>query len=122
MRTCKADRIYVALSAKLLGASACWGPTNQCVLRLASTVLPCARCTCADRYPADRMRAFASRLHAAGQQWVPIVNPGIGIQPGYSAYERGKQAGIWIRDHRGRPYIGQVWPGALLIVYTAVSP
>jgi hypothetical protein len=73
---------------------------------------PCApqtpHCNPADRYPPAEMRRFADKLHAAGQHWAPIFNPGISVQPGYRAYEEGNAQGIWIRDVNGNPYKGQV--------------
>jgi alpha-glucosidase (family GH31 glycosyl hydrolase) len=61
-----------------------------------------------DRYPAAKMRAFASKLAAAGQHWAPIFNPGISVQQGYRAYEEGSAQGVWIKDVNGNPYKGQV--------------
>jgi len=55
-------------------------------------------------------------MHAAGQHWAPIFNPGISTSKGYRAYEEGTSEGIWIKDVNGKPYIGQVrlhsavWP------------
>jgi hypothetical protein len=54
------------------------------------------------------MREFASKLHAAGQHWAPIFNPGISVQSGYRAYEEGSAEGVWIKDVNGNPYKGQV--------------
>lgn len=62
----------------------------------------------ADRYPAAKMQEFASKLHAAGQHWAPIFNPGISVQKGYRAYEEGSAHDIWIKDVNGDPYKGQV--------------
>jgi hypothetical protein len=54
------------------------------------------------------MRAFVDKLHAAGQQWAPIFNPGVAPMTGYKAYEEGNADDIWIRDVTGQPYRGQV--------------
>uniref|UniRef100_A0A383VTZ3 Maltase n=1 Tax=Tetradesmus obliquus TaxID=3088 RepID=A0A383VTZ3_TETOB len=65
-----------------------------------------------DRYPAEQMRALVQQLHAKGQRWVPILNPGVGTQKGFRAYEDGNRNDIWIKDFTGqKPYLGQVWPG-----------
>jgi alpha-glucosidase (family GH31 glycosyl hydrolase) len=56
------------------------------------------------------MRQFVDKLHADGQHWAPIFNPGISVQPGYRAYEEGNAQGIWIKDVNGNPYKGQVRP------------
>ncbi|KAF8062770.1 Alpha-glucosidase [Scenedesmus sp. PABB004] len=47
------------------------------------------------RFPRDRMAAFAGRLHAAGQKWVPIHDAGIAVARGYAAYESGSAADVW---------------------------
>ena len=60
------------------------------------------------RYPVDRMRAFVDGLHANGQRWIPIQDAGVAAAEGYAAYEAGRAAGIFVRDHKGDPYIGQV--------------
>ncbi|WIA20052.1 hypothetical protein OEZ85_005917 [Tetradesmus obliquus] len=65
-----------------------------------------------DRYPAAKMKAFAAKLHARGQHWVPIINPAVGAQPGFRAFDEGNRDDVWIKDTSGRPYVGQVWPGA----------
>jgi len=50
-------------------------------------------------------------LHARGQRWVPIVDPGIKIDPGYPAYEAGLAAGIFITEAANKaPYTGQARP------------
>jgi hypothetical protein len=55
------------------------------------------------------MQSFAKQLRARGQHWVPILNPGVGTQPGFAAYEDGNKLDIWMKDYTGkRPYLGQV--------------
>ena len=48
------------------------------------------------------------KLHGDGQQWVPIVDPGILIDPGYPAYDEGLKDDVFIKDASGQPYHGQV--------------
>jgi hypothetical protein len=75
----------------------------------AAAVAAAAPAAAADRYPAAKMRAFAEQLHANGQHWVPILNPGVGTQKGFAAYEDGNKDDIWIKDYTGKkPYLGQV--------------
>ena len=39
------------------------------------------------------MKKFVSEeLHSSGRKWVPILDPGIKIEPGYAPYESGKEA------------------------------
>uniref|UniRef100_A0A383WFG9 Maltase n=1 Tax=Tetradesmus obliquus TaxID=3088 RepID=A0A383WFG9_TETOB len=66
------------------------------------------------RFPLPKMRALVDKMNAAGQQWVPIHDAGISKMPGYKAYDEGNAAGIWIRDYKGQPYVGQVWPGEVV--------
>lgn len=59
-----------------------------------------------------KMQAFVKELHASKQYWVPIVDPGIKVDPGYPAYDQGLAAHAFITDATGQPFLGQVWPGA----------
>ncbi len=55
-----------------------------------------------------RLQAFVARLHAAGQRWVPILDPGIHIRSGYYAYDSGVAQDVFLRDISGGYYVGQV--------------
>jgi hypothetical protein len=68
----------------------------------------CVSCCCTDRYPSAKMKAFAAKLRARGQHWVPIINPAVGAQPGFRAFDEGNRDDIWIKDTSGKPYVGQV--------------
>ena len=48
------------------------------------------------------------QLHKDKQYWVPIVDPGIKVDPGYPAYDQGIAAKAFISDFTGNPYLGQV--------------
>jgi alpha-glucosidase (family GH31 glycosyl hydrolase) len=87
------------------------------------------------RYPPGRVRSFLGRLHAAGQRWVPILDPGIKAEAGYAAFDAGLAGGVFLRDAGGGaeagaggraarapaatppspsslpPFIGRAWPG-----------
>ena len=54
------------------------------------------------------MQAFVKELHDSKQYWVPIVDPGIKVDPGYPAYDQGLAAHAFITDFTGQPYLGQV--------------
>lgn len=54
------------------------------------------------------MQAFVKQLHSSKQYWVPIVDPGIKVDPGYPAYDQGLAAKAFINDFTGQPYLGQV--------------
>eukprot|EP00013_Stygamoeba_regulata_P005203 CAMPEP_0177640502 /NCGR_PEP_ID=MMETSP0447-20121125/6576_1 /TAXON_ID=0 /ORGANISM="Stygamoeba regulata, Strain BSH-02190019" /LENGTH=1002 /DNA_ID=CAMNT_0019142575 /DNA_START=142 /DNA_END=3150 /DNA_ORIENTATION=- len=64
-------------------------------------------------YPVAEMKSFADQLHQNGQQYVVIVDPGIGIRsPGeYPSYDRLISTGTYIQDQNGNPFQGCVWPG-----------
>ncbi|CAL8465181.1 g4716 [Coccomyxa elongata] len=69
--------------------------------------------TLSDGYPLKDFRSFVDKLHAKGQRWAPIINPQIHIRPGYSAYDTGIAESVFIKDISGKPYVGQLWPGAV---------
>src|SRR5262249_17492192 len=50
-------------------------------------------------------------LHGAGVRRVEIVDPGIKIDPAYSAYRSGKDADVFVRDGAGKELHARVWPG-----------
>ena len=62
-------------------------------------------------FPQADMTRFVDDLHAKGQKFVPIVDPGIMPYAGYEAYEEGLKQGVFIKDITGGFYLGQVWPG-----------
>ena len=59
----------------------------------------------------SQVAAFVDGLHEKGMHFVPIIDPGIMVYPGYEAYERGVKEGLFIKDISGGNYLGQVWPG-----------
>ena len=63
-------------------------------------------------------QAFVGELHSAGQRWVPIIDPVVHIAANYSPYHSGVQAGVFMRDLTGNPYVGEVSVAALLVCTT----
>lgn len=63
------------------------------------------------QFPTAEVKSFVDRLHDNGQHFVPIVDPGIMVYPGYEAYERGVQENLFIKDIQGNNHLSQVWPG-----------
>ncbi|CAI5743063.1 unnamed protein product [Hyaloperonospora brassicae] len=57
------------------------------------------------------MAAFLDEVHAKGQKFVPIIDPGIPDDTADDAYTRGLAMDVFIKDTNGEPYLGQVWPG-----------
>lgn len=51
-----------------------------------------------------------AKLHARGQRWVPILDPGIHIRAGYAPYDSGVAQDVFLRDISGGYYIGQAGP------------
>jgi hypothetical protein len=39
---------------------------------------------------------------------VPILDPGIHVQPGYAPYDSGMADAVFIHDISGKPFVGQV--------------
>jgi hypothetical protein len=96
---CK-DNIYAVAAHTFLPA----------VQPMSDMICCCCCCCCCftDRYPASRMKEFTAKLRARGQHWVPIINPAVGAQPGFKAFDEGNRDDVWIKDTSGKPYAGQV--------------
>ena len=47
------------------------------------------------KFPADQVKQFVDGLHANGQHFVPIVDPGIMVYANYDAYEAGVKEVRW---------------------------
>ena len=62
-------------------------------------------------FPQAEVLSFVQGLHANGQHFVPIIDPGIMVQEGYDAYTQGVEKDLFIKDLSGGYYLGQVWPG-----------
>ena len=54
------------------------------------------------------LQEFVEKLHNSSRRFVPILDPGIPVLPGYKPYEDGIKQDIFIRDVTGQPYIGEV--------------
>lgn len=52
-----------------------------------------------------------NKLAAMGFKTTVIVDPGIKVEEGYGAYERGLRDDVYIKYNDGQNYAGQVWPG-----------
>lgn len=67
-----------------------------------------------ERYALPAVQRFVAGLDAKGQKWVPIVDPGIKVEPGYEPYETGRATapGVFVGGAGGgAAYLGWVWPG-----------
>ncbi len=56
-------------------------------------------------------KAMTAKLASMGFKTTVIVDPGIKVEKGYGAYERGLKDDIFIKYPDGVPYQGEVWPG-----------
>jgi alpha-glucosidase len=62
-----------------------------------------------NRFP--DLSALADDLLAQGIRLVPIIDPGVKIDPQYHVYQEGLKAGLYVRQPDGEPLKGVVWPG-----------
>ena len=68
-------------------------------------------------FPYAAGQELMSRLHAAGQHYVPIVDSALYIpnpnnaSDNYSIYTDGNDRGVFLNNPDGSQYIGNVWPG-----------
>ncbi|MES3025257.1 MAG: glycoside hydrolase family 31 protein [Pseudomonadota bacterium] len=56
-------------------------------------------------------KAMVAKLDAMGFKTTVIVDPGIKVEKGYGAYERGLRDDIFVKYADGANYSGEVWPG-----------
>lgn len=56
-------------------------------------------------------KAMTSKLSAMGIKTTVIVDPGIKVEKGYGAYERGIRDDVFIKYADAANYTGEVWPG-----------
>jgi alpha-D-xyloside xylohydrolase len=71
--------------------------------------------TWGDDFSKSEMRDFVKHLRATGdRRWVPILDPVVRAQRGYSPFdEASADGGIFLEGADGKPYLGQMWPGAV---------
>ncbi|KAH6802109.1 alpha-xylosidase 1 [Perilla frutescens var. frutescens] len=63
-------------------------------------------------YPRPKLLEFLDKIHAQGMKYIVIIDPGIGVNTSYGVYQRGLANDVFIKYH-GKPYLAQVWPGAV---------
>ncbi|XP_009799141.1 alpha-xylosidase 1 [Nicotiana tabacum] len=63
-------------------------------------------------YPGPKLRAFLKKIHAEGMHYIVINDPGIGVNKSYGVYQRGIANDVFIK-YQGKPFLAQVWPGAV---------
>ena len=62
-----------------------------------------------NRFPDPK--GMTSKLKSLGFETTVIVDPGIKIEPGAAAFERGLKEDVYIKYSDGKNYAGEVWPG-----------
>ncbi|PWA44067.1 Galactose mutarotase-like domain-containing protein [Artemisia annua] len=63
-------------------------------------------------YPRPKLLDFLQRIHDRGMKYIVIIDPGIGVNSTYGTYQRGIAKDVFIK-YNGKPYLAQVWPGAV---------
>ncbi|CAM2979735.1 TIM-barrel domain-containing protein [Rariglobus hedericola] len=58
-----------------------------------------------------QLRSSLAALAKKGRRVIPILDPGVKVEPGYVVQDGGLKAGIFCLNPAGQPYIGFVWPG-----------
>ncbi|KAJ4305859.1 hypothetical protein N0V90_001391 [Kalmusia sp. IMI 367209] len=66
--------------------------------------------TLGQNFPLDKMRSLVSNLHANDQHYIVMVDPAVAYQD-YDAFNKGKDADIFMKHPDGSIYKGVVWPG-----------
>ncbi len=51
-------------------------------------------------------------IQKSGMHVVPILDPGVKLDPGYPVYDDGVKEDIFCKNSEGKDYVGFVWPGA----------
>ncbi|AHC16079.1 glycoside hydrolase family 31 protein [Salinispira pacifica] len=55
--------------------------------------------------------AEIDRLQSHGHRVVPIIDPGVKLDPGYPPYQEGSTQELFCKNSAGGEYVGYVWPG-----------
>ncbi|MEQ8953765.1 MAG: glycoside hydrolase family 31 protein, partial [Gammaproteobacteria bacterium] len=56
-------------------------------------------------------QAMNAYLHQHKMKGVWMIDPGVGIEEGYSVYDSGTELDVWMKDADDEVYEGEVWPG-----------
>ncbi|KAF1927775.1 glycoside hydrolase family 31 protein [Didymella exigua CBS 183.55] len=66
--------------------------------------------TLGERFPLNEVRNLVNNLHSSNQHYIVMVDPAVAAQD-YPSYNRGVEAGAFVKNSAGDPWKGQVWPG-----------
>ena len=64
-----------------------------------------------NRHHFPALRKTLEELARRGRKLIPILDPGVKQEPGYSVYDDGRTADVFCRNPQGGEFVGQVWPG-----------
>lgn len=70
------------------------------------------RCFTFDKERFADPKSLVAKLHLNGFKAIWMLDPGIKQEEGYFIFDSGSKADIWIQKADGKPYVGEVWPGA----------
>ncbi|KMT08274.1 hypothetical protein BVRB_6g142010 [Beta vulgaris subsp. vulgaris] len=59
-----------------------------------------------------KLLKFLDKVHARGMKYIVLIDPGIAVNSSYGVYQRGLADDVFIK-YEGKPYLAQVWPGAV---------
>ena len=57
------------------------------------------------------MPILLRQMHDNGFRAIPILDPGIKVDPKYDAYKTGIEQNLFLKKSDGKPYTAKVWPG-----------
>lgn len=63
-----------------------------------------------DVFP-EGVPALTAEMSKRGRKVVPIIDPGVKREAGYSVYEDGKRRRMFCQNVEGQEFVGMVWPG-----------
>lgn len=56
------------------------------------------------------LSSFVDDLHNQNLRYVPIVDSGVALRPGYAPYDEARAEGVLIKASNGQDFVGMVWP------------
>ena len=66
------------------------------------------------RFPIHKMREMIDTLHARGQRYVLILDPGIQRNTSYDPYVKGHEMDVFFKNEDGSDYLGRQWAGTVV--------
>jgi alpha-glucosidase len=56
-------------------------------------------------------KALNNDLHQKGFKAVWMIDPGVKVDSSYFVYRQGQAGNYWVKDVKGKDFVGKVWPG-----------